>query len=241
MSPEHDFDLGPSSGPAYLLEIFRQEYRALRPRAAIPKFHIVFFKFSSLNNTIRLRDGQILVRLSDLLGGSPTGIFQAIAHILLAKLYRRPVDRGHSARFRRHVSSRSVMEKSQLIRKIRGRKEIWSAQGNKYDLHAIFDDLNLRFFAQLLARPQMTWSSGRSRYRLGHYDPAHNTIVVSRILDDVKVPQFVVEYLVYHEMLHLRHPVRLRGTRRCVHPKSFVIEEARFPNLAQAKAFLKRL
>ena len=242
MIVETDFGVTPHPAlhPDSLLAIFHQEYRAIRPRAVIPEIEVVFFRFANLNNTIRLRDGQILVRLSDILGGAPDGILRSIAHILLAKLYRQPVSRVYSTRYHRHISSRSVMEKSQLIRRIRGRKTIRSAAGEIYDLDSIFDDLNLRFFNQLLARPQMTWSPGRSRYLLGHYDPAHNAIVVSRVLDDIKVPKFVVEYLVYHEMLHLRHPVRLRGNRRCIHPQVFVSEEQRFPRLAEAKIFLKK-
>jgi hypothetical protein len=47
--------------------------------------------------------------------------------------------------------------------------------------------------------------------------------------------------LVYHEMLHLKHPVRLRGSRRCVHSREFAAEENLFPELERAKAFLKAL
>jgi len=71
--------------------------------------------------------------------------------------------------------------------------------------------------------------------------PRHNTIVVSRIFDRPGVPRYAVEYLVYHEMLHLRHPVKLRGSRRCVHPKAFQEEEKLFPHLEQAKKYLKQL
>ena len=67
------------------------------------------------------------------------------------------------------------------------------------------------------ARPQMSWSQARARNLLGHYDPAHNAIIVSRIFDHPRVPRYAVEYIVYHEMLHLRHPVKLNGSRRCVH------------------------
>jgi hypothetical protein len=42
-------------------------------------------------------------------------------------------------------------------------------------------------------------------------------------------------------MLHLKHPVKLRGTRRCVHPPEFQAEEKRFENVDAAKEFLKRL
>jgi predicted metal-dependent hydrolase len=92
-----------------------------------------------------------------------------------------------------------------------------------------------------MARPTLTWSRDVSRQSLGHYDPAHNTIVVSRIFDHPRVPRYALEYLLYHEMLHLRHPVKLRGSRRCVHPKQFQEEERLFPDLESAKKFLKTL
>ena len=55
------------------------------------------------------------------------------------------------------------------------------------------------------------------------------------------MPRYAIEYLVYHEMLHLKHPVKLRGSRRCVHGPEFQKEEKLFPHLQQAQAFLKRL
>ena len=110
-----------------------------------------------------------------------------------------------------------------------------------YDLESIFEELNQRFFFGLLARPQMTWSQVRARHSLGHYDPAHNAIVVSRVFDHPRVPRYVVEYIVYHEMLHLKHPVKLRGSRRCVHGREFQAEERLFPRLEEAKRFLKML
>jgi len=54
-------------------------------------------------------------------------------------------------------------------------------------------------------------------------------------------PRYAVEYLLYHEMLHLKHPVKLRGLRRCVHPRAFKDEEKLFPQLKEAQAFIKRL
>lgn len=221
--------------------IFQEQYRRLRPRASLPEIRITFYHFASLTNTIRLREGSILVRLSDLLEGAPATVLQAIAHILLAKLYRLEIEKGHLARYRRHISSRAVTEKAHQIRKLRGRKHLGAPQGHVYDLEEIFEDLNRRYFHGLMARPALSWSRNRSRQSLGHYDPAHNAILVSRIFDDPRVPRFAVEYLVFHEMLHLRHPVKLRGSRRCVHSHEFLAEERRFPHFEQAKAFLKRL
>ena len=67
----------------------------------MPEFAIQFFAFANVNNTIRLRDGKLLVRLSDLLEGAPESVLRAIAHILLAKMYRKPIERVHATRRRR--------------------------------------------------------------------------------------------------------------------------------------------
>ena len=224
-----------------LLPIFQESYRELRPRAPIPDLAVEFFAFANINNTIRLRDGKLLVRLSDLLEGAPDAVLRAIAHILLAKMYRKPIERNHATRYRRYVSSHHISAKAHLLRQVRGRKRIETAQGRVYNLESVFDDLNARFFYGLLARPQMTWSRDHARNSLGHYDPAHNAIVVSRVFDHPRVPRCAVEYIVYHEMLHLKHPVKLRGSRRCVHSAEFQAEERMFPDLERAKQFLQRL
>ncbi len=207
----------------------------------MPEFRVEFYPFANVNNTIRLRDSRMHVRISDLLEGAPDNVIEAIAHILLAKVYRQPIEAAHASRFRRYVASKDIRAKTHLVRQIRGRKRIQSPRGMVYDLERIFDELNVRFFHGLLARPQMTWSQIRSRRSLGHYDPAHNTIVVSRIFDHVRAPRYGLEYIVYHEMLHLKHPVKLRGSRRCVHGPEFQAEEKLFPELEKAREFLKRL
>jgi predicted metal-dependent hydrolase len=222
-----------------LLPIFHQAYRELRPQAPIPELTVQFYAFANVNNTIRMREGKLHVRLSDLLEGAPDAVVQALAHILLAKMYRRPIQREMGARYRRYLSAHHVIEKAHLIQQMRGRKRIQPPQGRVYNLDAIFDDLNSRFFHGLLARPRMTWSQSKARNRLGHYDPAHNAIVISRVFDDPRVPLCVVEYIIYHEMLHLKHPVKLSGSRRCVHSAEFQAEEKLFPAAAEAKNFLR--
>ncbi len=207
----------------------------------MPEISVEFFAFANINNTIRLREGRLLVRLSDLLEGAPEPVLRSIAHILLAKMYRKPVERAYASRYRRYVSSHDIAHKAHLVRQMRGRKHIDTPRGHTYDLENIFDELNTRYFWGLLARPHLTWSQNHARNSLGHYDPAHNTIVVSRVFDHPRVPRYAVEYIVYHEMLHLKHPVKLRGSRRCVHSAEFQAEEKLFQQLVKAKDFLKIL
>ena len=224
-----------------LVTIFAEEYRRLRPRAEMPEWHVQFYRFTHVNNTIRLREGRCVARLSDLLESAPEPVLRAIAHILIAKLYRKPVEKLEAQRYRRYITSPTLLSRAEQMRSLRGRKQIDSPQGLHYDLDAIFDDLNRRYFWGLLARPRLTWSRERSRAALGHYDAAHNAIMVSRVFDAPHVPRFAVEYIVFHEMLHLKHPVRVRGGRRTVHGKDFQTEEKLFPYFEEAKAFLRKL
>ena len=105
----------------------------------------------------------------------------------------------------------------------------------------MFESLNSRFFHGLLGRPVLTWSEHSARRLLGHYDAAHNTIMVSRIFDRPGTPRYAIEYLMYHEMLHLKHPVTVRRGRRCVHGPAFQEDEDRFPELGAARAYLRTL
>src|SRR5437879_3408719 len=105
-----------------LHQFFEDSYRELRPRAPLPELRVEFFSFANVNNTIRLREGRLLVRLSDLLEGAPENVLQAIAHILLAKMYRKPINSEHSSRYRRYISTQHMSGKAHLVRQIRGRK-----------------------------------------------------------------------------------------------------------------------
>jgi hypothetical protein len=224
-----------------LPSLFQEEYRELRPRAPIPLFDVRFRRFTSLNTTIRLREGAIKVHLSDLLEGAPEPVLRAIAHILLAKLYRKPIEASHASRYKRFASSEVMVRQTERIRQTRGRKKISTAKGETYDLDEVFESVNRRFFHGLLGRPLLTWSEHLAKRCLGHYDAAHNTIMVSRVFDRKTTPRYAVEYLMYHEMLHLKHPVKVKAGRRCVHPPAFKAEENLFPELAKAKEYLKRL
>src|SRR5215470_16967374 len=98
-----------------LSALFEQAFRELHQETPLPEFEVRFFAFANLNNTIRLRQGRVLVRLSDLLEGAPEPVLHAILHILIAKLYRKPVDPALSARYRKFTGSRAISARTHLI------------------------------------------------------------------------------------------------------------------------------
>ena len=75
---------------------------------------------------------------------------------------------------------------------------------------------------------------------LGCFDPALNQIVLSGDLDRKGVPQHVVEYVLYHEMLHQKHPLKYSRCRLQSHSREFRREEKQFSHFEQARRFLSR-
>ena len=165
----------------------------------------------------------------------------ALAYILLGKLCRKPVSRMYAHRYRLYLNRRDMRRQAHLVKQIRGRKFISGPEGEQHNLDEVFERLNAQFFDNLLGRPQLGWSRKPSRSMLGHFDPSHNAIIISRIFDQPPVPGLALDYVMYHEMLHLRFPVDHRGARRCVHTQEFREAEKRFPQWKEAKEILKRL
>jgi hypothetical protein len=222
-------------------EIYERVFRDLRPRTPMPALQVEYCKFANADSSIRLENGRLHVRISDLLSGAPAPVTEALAYILLGKLYRKPVARTHTHRYRLYLNRKDVRRQAQLVRQIRGRKYVSGPQGEVYDLEEVFERLNAEHFSGLMGRPQLGWSRTRSRSMLGHFDPSHNAIIISRILDQKTVPPFALDYVMFHEMLHLQHPVEHGGMRRRVHTKEFRESEKKFPGLKEAKEALRRL
>jgi hypothetical protein len=222
-------------------QLYERVFRLIKPRTPPPEFGVAFRRFANANSNIRLEAGRIDVKITDLLEGAPAPVMESLAWILLSKLYRKPIPSVYNFRYRLYLNRKDVRGKLSLLRQVRGRKWISGAQGKCFDLQEIFEDLNLRYFHGLMARPELGWSRRPSRTVLGHYDASHNAIVLSSIMDRQQVPKLVVEYVMFHEMLHLRHPVEHRGVRRCVHTAEFRAAEKEFPRFEEAKLLLKTL
>jgi hypothetical protein len=222
-------------------EIYARVFRELKPRTPLPGLRVEFCRFANADSFIRLEDGRLHVRISDLLEGAPAPVTEALAYILLGKLYRKPVARRYSHRYRLYLNRRDVRRQAQLVRQIRGRKFISGPIGELHNLEEIFERLNGQYFDGLLGRPLLGWSRRASRSLLGHFDPSHNAIIINRVFDRAGAPLAALEYVMFHEMLHLRYPVDHNGSRRRVHTKEFREAEKKFPRLKEAKEMLKRL
>jgi len=115
-----------------------------------------------------------------------------------------------------------------------------STHGNYYDLQQLFHKINAEYFQNRLEQPRLCWSSRRATRRLGYYHPDTDTITLSCYLDQQSIPPYVVEYVLYHEMLHKRVGLKEVNTYRLAHTAQFKQQERKFQYYEEAEKFLKR-
>lgn len=222
-------------------EITERVFRELRPRTKAPSVRVDFCRFANADSFVRLENGALHLRISDLLEGAPAPVLEALLYILIAKLFRKAVPKLYTHRYRLYLNRKDVRHRMQVIRQVRGRKFVSGPQGAHYDLSAIFETLNARYFHGMLGQPQLGWSRRPSRSLLGHFDPSHNAIIISKLFDRPDLDPLAIEYVMFHEMLHLRYPVEHHGVKRRVHTQEFRQAEKEFARWREAKELLKRL
>ena len=230
-----------TAGESLLKMHFSDAFRQITRKSDLPEIHISFYPFAGLNHTIRLRRQQIYVRLSDIVRDAPASVHRALAFILVGKLFNKRVGTEYQNLYRQYAYHPDVQRKSDLARQQRGRKVIGSSIGREHNLDRLFARLNRRYFNNELTPPTLTWSARKTRRILGHHDYVHETIVISRSLDNDDVPEFLVEFVLYHEMLHMKHRPKLSNGRRVYHTAAFRTDERRFDYYDAAMAELEKL
>lgn len=201
--------------------------------------NVTFYPYVGLNHTIRVRSGQVLVRISEVCRTMSGSGHEALAEILVAKLLNKRVPKEANETYNHSIKADDIQEKNTHVKKTRGRKLLTSAKGEVYDLDEIFSELNHEYFRDVIPKPTLTWSQRKTYNILGHHDATHDTIVISRSLDSHKVPRFIARYVVFHEMLHIYHPTKIVNGKRYNHTPEFKRDEKKFKEYRAAERWIE--
>ena len=113
-----------------------------------------------------------------------------------------------------------------------------ASRGKVFDLNEIFARVNAEYFDGRMPRPRLTWNRTLTRRKLGHYQPATDTVMISISLDHPRVPAYILDYVMYHELLHKHLGIQAINGRRYAHTKAFKEEERKFSRFIEAEKFL---
>lgn len=219
--------------------LYEQAFRWYSPRKPIPLVHVTFYPYVGINHTIRIRNGEIFVRIGDICSEMPLACHKGLAFILVGKLLRKQIPAGADEVYSAYIKTEHIREKATENKRSKGRKVVTSSRGEVYDLDEIFDEVNAAYFRDAIPKPILTWSARKTYRILGHHDATHDHVAISRSLDSTNVPRYIVEYVLFHEMLHIAHPTKHVNGRRHNHTAAFKRDERKFKYYEKAERWIE--
>lgn len=220
--------------------LYIEAFEQLKKQSQVPEIDVRFYPYIGINHTIRVRNDKVFVRISEVCRELPLNAQKALAFILVSKLLRKKVPPEARRIYSSFTKTQEIQAKAVENKRAKGRKVITTAKGEAYDLDQIFERLNIFYFQNAIPKPVLTWSARKTYRILGHHDSTHETIAISRSLDSKKVPQYVVEYVVFHEMLHIFHPTTHRNGRRYNHTPAFRRDEKKFAFYDESESWIEQ-
>ncbi len=203
---------------------------------------VEYYPYATLRHTIRARNGRVMVRLHDSFRKAPAPVVRAMLGILVARICRRRDPPGAVRIYRKYLASLpdDVLDGCGAADRRREVKDL--PVGRWQDLRKVKDRVDASFFGGAMGAVRISFSPASARRRLGSYDRARNRVLISRIFDRPDVPSYVLDYMVYHELLHAMYPVRREADgRRSFHSGEFRAAERRFPRYREAAAWISKM
>lgn len=116
-----------------------------------------------------------------------------------------------------------------------------ATRGRAHDLAESFARVNAAYFGNALDTPRLLWNRTLTARKFGHYQPSRDTVMLSITLDNAEVSASLVDFVMYHELLHKQLGILKVNGRRVAHSPEFRAAERRFANYAEAERQLLAL
>lgn len=192
------FELFAKAGPIERLEKNDESARRISQYLTSRCKHPVKIVFTDNRSTMISvnRSPACRVRLHHMFADAPEEILNALAVYI-----RWPKHRASNAKISRYVRNKGHMIKPAPVVELETETDC-----RHHNLKQIYDKLNKKYFEGTLKKP-ITWGKpfrGRRRrsIRFGYVDNDAGVIRINPSLDAEFVPEYFIEYIVYHEMLH---------------------------------------
>jgi hypothetical protein len=153
-------------------------------------------------------------------------VIQAVADFIRNRRSARPVLQAFIRRHGSSLGSRAV------------RRSFLRTDGVSHCLATLFNKVNTEYFQGEITAA-ITWGRRVSKRRsrrvtLGSYCRDTRTIRINSMLDRKTVPEFFLEFVMYHEMLHASLGTEVKDGRRSIHSREFRRREKLFAAYPQA-------
>ena len=204
------------------MSLLEQAYKELYPTGTASNFILKYSgRFKGYNGNIRMRLGEITVNMSRQWKGVSPDIQKGLMQELLVRLFKTKKQTIHMELYHHFIKSLSSVAPITHTHPV---------------LEESFKRVNELLFNGMMNQPNLKIGNGVNR--LGTYEYATDTITISKILFG---NEELMDYVMYHEMLHKKHQYKAKPGRHLHHSTQFKQDESRFPNAEGLEIELHRL
>jgi hypothetical protein len=226
-----------TTGPREMEALLREAASRLGPR--LPRrLHVAFRPLAEAYFRTTARGGELRVVVNEAFSPAPDDVMAAMAEVIVARASGAARPRKVGAPFWRFVETDDLRDRMQRNYLARQRSFSPEPRGEVWDLAHLFDEVNEAYFDGALERPMLGWTLRPITYRWGWYSSMvrpHGLIVINCLLDDPRVPDFVLEGTMHHEMLHMLTDAMVVNGRRVVHTREFRRAERAFDRFSDLR------
>ena len=200
-----------------------------------------YHPYKNLKHTWRLRNERLSFRISDYLKQAPSCIATSLAWFLVCRARGVECPNRYVSQYLTHVRSSEFWEANRSLYLSRARNLSFHPHGIAHDLREAFEHVNGQYFRGEAPAPSLAWANEASTRRMGYVHSPLRIVAVNKALDSHVVPEYVVEFVVYHELLHCILGSAEFGSRRVHHTREFRKKEREFERHAEAQNLLTRM
>ncbi len=215
-------------------------FKEAAARLAVGPVSAQFYPYSELRHTWITNGHAIAFKVSDYLDGAPDEVMESLARYLVSKAFGRECGDGCAA-YLAYSTSEGLWDSVKDRYVQRAKNLSFDVKGHARDLRAVFDYVNSFYFAGRAPEPILAWVRESPRRRLGYYFEPLRLLAANRVLDQDTVPRYVLEFVMYHELLHHLRGGDGRPVRRVHHNKEFKVQERAFSHYEEAEGWLRKI
>ncbi|MCL1810974.1 MAG: DUF45 domain-containing protein [Methanomassiliicoccaceae archaeon] len=217
-------------------EVLRTKFKEIGREYGFDKVEAEFVAFKEFKVRWQRSYKWADFKVSDYLADAPPEVIEGLCNSLFSKITGD--DEGYSDEMCRWITAPEFSEYKQPVYLKRSRNLTRSSRGETKDLGSAYDRLIEMGLVERDPMVHISWTKESSVRKIGHCSVLMKVITISSVLDTDMVPDFVLDYCLYHELCHLM--IGFDPSAK-VHGKEFLKLETKYPKRDEAEEWLKRL
>jgi hypothetical protein len=175
-------------------------------------------------------------KVSDYLADAPETVIRGLAKSLFSRIMGE--DGGYSKEMCDWITAPEFADYKQPVYLRRSRNLTRSPEGEHRNLEGSYSRLEKLGLVTKDPKAHISWTKESNIRKIGHCSVLMKTVSISNVLDSDAIPEFVLDYCLYHELCHLIIGFDPTAKR---HGEEFARLEAKYPQQKEAEEWLKRL